>query len=1153
MDKKYRIKAKIEKDQVLHVNMKQNVDLFEILSMNFRQDDAYAVQSANYGVVVGRVLANDAFGVPNAKVSVFIPLTDEDKLDTNISHLYPYKSVNSSNSDGIRYNLLPSYKVDDDYQAVGTFPSKRTVLDDDNALQVYDKYYRYTATTNKAGDYMIFGVPTGSAQIHIDVDLSDIGVLSQKPRDFIYKGYNINQFDGPTRFKSSSTLSSLPQIFSQDEAITVYPFWGDEDTSEIAITRKDINLQYDFETACVFLGCAITDTKNNDIGYDCTPNQDIGEMSQLGSSEGTIEMIRKTPFGNVEEKTIQGNQLIDSNGVWCYQIPMNLDYVGMDEYGNIVPTNDPTKGIATRTRVRFRISLNESGSDSLMNHRAKYLVPNNPTFRGQDYKAKIDISDGVDYDDYFQFGTNTPDSCYRDLLWNGVYTVKNFIPRLQKAKGATSGKYTGIKGVNKKAADGKNPFPYNNIRLTTTVTNFKAMEDALDRRDDYYKYNIGDSDSDYTKKKYVIDSAIYENDGVSLDFYNDWVNGVLYFPLWYWRVKKKKKYKKGQPVYDSTFCNCSTSSNGLCFGSTGDLPFSMDNGGMKVDISDYDPKASRINLKSLFTNRITCGNYDKINLKYRLSNGIIRQTVNKDGLNVYYYESTGINSNAAIRLFATDIVLLGSLSDNDINGIPQINDTFPISSANIPPAVARDGDFTTGMDWGVDYDGTKYKYKYTTGLFFGVDVRGGNRCLLYTMPKSFINAQRICEYGVTTDQWDDDDGYIADGLITKREIRDDNSRQKFATLNANPLIVSSDNTNPNTGYYGYLIDYTIPTDFDGKMNGFISGFTNGESVDAVSKDYDKFRFGSYGTMPDYKFFIKSDNDYFIPAYENSFYFYFGLNVGDTAMDVFRKNFYSMITSDSTALPFRLIIATTPAEATEAHKRAGSITLTVKGSSSRYEYSINDNDMLKLPNNNTITISGLSNGSYTVKIVDAESNSIERNVNLTFNPISVDYNMAPADSSQNVLGTLTLLSITLYGHTYPISNANVSFDGGDTADAYIHINNDRYVVKYDLYPLQADGTRGDAIPYVIGGTIGDDFTDQENKDRYSSGFSGSDYSASATSNSTYIKYTNLPSGNYELILTEVEPTGERQPTDNTMTEQLIIDDLAGDKDDESKNK
>ena len=60
MDKSLRIKANVGKDQILHINMKQNVDLFEVLSLTLTQKDAYKLQTSNYGVIVGRVLANDA-------------------------------------------------------------------------------------------------------------------------------------------------------------------------------------------------------------------------------------------------------------------------------------------------------------------------------------------------------------------------------------------------------------------------------------------------------------------------------------------------------------------------------------------------------------------------------------------------------------------------------------------------------------------------------------------------------------------------------------------------------------------------------------------------------------------------------------------------------------------------------------------------------------------------------------------------------------------------------------------------------------------------------------------------------------------------------------------------------------------------------------
>ena len=355
MEKSYRIKANVGKDQVLNVNLKRDIDLYEVLSLKLSQEKLYKVHSSDYGVIVGRVLANDAFGIPNAKVSVFIPITNADKLRSDIKALYPYAFVNSYDSNNVRFNTLPEYSTNKCHKPVGTFPSKRLVLDEDLELEIYDKYYKFTTVTNHAGDYMIFGVPVGEQIIHVDLDLSDIGVLSQKPTDFIYKGYDENLFESPSEFKTSTNLGELPQIISEDVSVNVYPFWGDKEENEIAITRKDVNVQYKFEPTCVFLGSVITDSSVNSIDHNCGPSAKMGEASQLTPSEGTIEMIRKTVDDRVEEYTIKGNKLIDGDGIFCYQIPMNLDFVCTDEYGNIVPTDNPTKGIPTRTRVRFRL------------------------------------------------------------------------------------------------------------------------------------------------------------------------------------------------------------------------------------------------------------------------------------------------------------------------------------------------------------------------------------------------------------------------------------------------------------------------------------------------------------------------------------------------------------------------------------------------------------------------------------------------------------------------------------------------------------------------------------------------------------------------------------------------------------------------------
>lgn len=760
MDKSYRIKANVGTDQVLNVNLKQDIDLYEILSLKINQEKLYKTHSSDYGVIVGRVLANEAFGVPNVKVSVFIPLSAGDALRNDIKNIYPYKNATDHNSDNIIYNTLPNYKKNDCHRPVGTFPKKEIVLDNDAILEVYDKYYKYTTVTNKAGDYMIFGVPTGQQVLHVDVDFSDIGILSQKPRDFLYKGYSMNMFDSPSQFKKSTNINSLAQIYTENSAVNVYPFWGDRSSNEVAITRKDINLQYKFETTCVFMGSVMTDTDTSSIGHTCIPDASIGEAGQLSPSEGTIEMIRKTFDDKVEEFIIRGNQLIDGDGVFCYQIPMNLDFVGMDEYGNIVPTNNPNKGIATRTRVRFRFTLNENGDSNLTRHKAKYLVPNNPTIR-KNYVIPQVSDDVFKNDAYYIFGTNTPEECFRDLYWNKVYSVKSYIPRLQVSQYENNTNYFAIKGVNKKDAKKNTPIPYNKLNLNFTIPGYYILA-RLGRgsenvsgfwrflRHKNVKYSLDD----------VRESIIEELDAIGLDFYNDWLNGCLYFPLWFWHVRKKRNYKKGESAYENQFCECDDNFSlerplylyNNCSLSYEDVNLKMGN---DFDYGGYH---------NMFTS-ISHGSHV-------FASGIIKNIENKDGANVYYYSfGNKVNNEIVdkddvqdeygnaihkdyydyVRLFSTDIILLGSLDECDIDGVPFIGHGYPATTCNIPPIGVKkphdsmndtkevkeqqpsyddeelDEVTYNGMNWGnrwnTDGRNTKsgmYKFKFGSGLFFGL-------------------------------------------------------------------------------------------------------------------------------------------------------------------------------------------------------------------------------------------------------------------------------------------------------------------------------------------------------------------------------------------------------------------------------------------------
>jgi hypothetical protein len=175
MPKSYRIRTQVGVDKSVKVNLDQDFDQINILSLKILQSEVYSRQCSDYGVIVGRVFVNGGFGLPNARVSIFIPLQPEDENNPVITELYPYQSLSDVSDDGYRYNLLPKLPSYEGHAATGTFPTKEEVLLDQSYIEVYDKYYKFTTKTNESGDYMIFGIPLGTQTVFLDVDLSDIG------------------------------------------------------------------------------------------------------------------------------------------------------------------------------------------------------------------------------------------------------------------------------------------------------------------------------------------------------------------------------------------------------------------------------------------------------------------------------------------------------------------------------------------------------------------------------------------------------------------------------------------------------------------------------------------------------------------------------------------------------------------------------------------------------------------------------------------------------------------------------------------------------------------------------------------------------------------------------------------------------------------
>ena len=106
-----RIKADLKANSAnLVLNLNQEFDFLEILSLKLASDEVYKLHNANYGVLVGRVTTNGGFGIKNAKVSVFIPISEDDNNNIFIKSYYNYKTPYDKNKDGIRYNLLTNIR-----------------------------------------------------------------------------------------------------------------------------------------------------------------------------------------------------------------------------------------------------------------------------------------------------------------------------------------------------------------------------------------------------------------------------------------------------------------------------------------------------------------------------------------------------------------------------------------------------------------------------------------------------------------------------------------------------------------------------------------------------------------------------------------------------------------------------------------------------------------------------------------------------------------------------------------------------------------------------------------------------------------------------------------------------------------------------------
>lgn len=401
MPKSYRIRTQLGVNENIPVKipvvLEQNFDTLEILSLAIRPDDIYLRSCADYGIVCGRIFCNGGFGIPNARVSIFIPIEEIDLQNDYISSLYPYTNFTEINEDGYRYNLLPYTQSHSGHVPVGTFPERLDVLTDKPLIQVYEKYYKFTVKTNESGDYMIFGVPVGQQTLFMQVDLSDIGEFSLTPQDLIRMGLATEDTVNGSKFKFSTNYSELPQIITTQKTVQIEPFFGEFEICNYNIARVDFDLTSEnnvkLEPTAVFMGSIISTDDTQKIGRNfqflnntssaCRVKRTAGELCAMTTGPGQIIALRQTIFNDnngrpiLEQATLDNDgKVIDENGVWVLEVPMNMDYVYTDENGVKKISSDPRIGVPTRAKYRFKVKWSQSPSLSDTTKRAYFLLPN---------------------------------------------------------------------------------------------------------------------------------------------------------------------------------------------------------------------------------------------------------------------------------------------------------------------------------------------------------------------------------------------------------------------------------------------------------------------------------------------------------------------------------------------------------------------------------------------------------------------------------------------------------------------------------------------------------------------------------------------------------------------------------------------------------
>ena len=385
---------------------------------------------------------------------------------------------------------------------------------------------------------------------------------------------------------------------------------------------------------------------------------------------------------------------------------------------------------------------------------------------------------------------------------------------------------------------------------------------------------------------------------IKFDFYNDWLNGVLYFPKWQVTYKKKRSFLLGLIKIPAKLSGCvdgaSNITNNLKYVQQCSLKYTINN---KENIVNKSEVGCDNN-----TNKQKCHKASGLTSTSEKDIKIVKNAVTLDNKDIYYLRSVDNN----VPLFQTDIILLGSLNNNGNIFKVLDNSTFVLPSNmaltnldddTVEYNIANSNNFTdyykdkmtdediymntifypvganadnaglinngnndfiveeSGIDWGyypkVGVENLKSLY-FPGGHFVGMSCTNSEVNI-----KSCVNLSRICELGTTLSTRKinykfvkDSEGNIheevlntkeATGLISDASINNIEARTIFATLNANHLRTIVDE---ETGFRYYDFVPLYPNGFDGILKNEIGNETIVQGDRENKKnDYIRFRYG----------------------------------------------------------------------------------------------------------------------------------------------------------------------------------------------------------------------------------------------------------------------------------------------------------------------